>query len=426
MSLSRKPKVLVITGPTNVGKSSLALSIAKTHHGEIITADSVQVYRGLDIGSNKASEEERDEVVHHLLDIVGADDGFSAGEFLDYVKKAIGDVCRKGCLPVVVGGTMMYLRWLVRGRPEVPKVVDGDVKERVGRMLGECGGVWEKGVGLLRVRDEKRAGEILVNDWYRLRRALEVVESEGVGIGMMPRVGASTGDGVERRRNEWDLRLVFLWRDKWDLYRGIDLRCEQMLIGSKGWGLIEEVGKLLETHQIRLERDGPGRAIGYRQTIEYLANRANVALCSTKRNEEMNGAREEEVNAFRDFVHTFMGATRRYAKQQISWFRKDPDFFWVRAGNTETVNRIVKMSEYEYASFVEKEQQDQQEMRKSIIEQGRQMKLFISEKSLLKDNSDCERELVERAEAVAQRLASELGQSGLDVLTEKVRLLSCV
>lgn len=122
-----RPKVIVITGPTAVGKSNLALTLCRNASqsvtGEIITVDSVQVYRALDIGSNKPSKEEQAEVPHHLLDVLepNAPEAFTAGDFVRKAEEAIDDALARGRIPVVVGGTSMYTQWLVQGRPDAPK-----------------------------------------------------------------------------------------------------------------------------------------------------------------------------------------------------------------------------------------------------------------------------------------------------------------
>jgi len=122
-----RPKVIVVTGPTAVGKSNLALTLCRdatqAAAGEIISVDSVQVYRGLDIGSNKPSREEQAEVPHHLLDVLEANapEAFTAGDFVRKAEEAINDVLARGKVPVVVGGTSMYTQWLVQGRPDAPK-----------------------------------------------------------------------------------------------------------------------------------------------------------------------------------------------------------------------------------------------------------------------------------------------------------------
>jgi tRNA dimethylallyltransferase len=117
----KKSKVIVISGPTGAGKSRLALEVARRLGGEIVSADSVQVYHGLDVGSAKPSAEERSLVPHHLIDIVHPSEDYSAGTFFDDARRATQDVLDRGCVPVVAGGTGLYLRWFMYGKPDVPR-----------------------------------------------------------------------------------------------------------------------------------------------------------------------------------------------------------------------------------------------------------------------------------------------------------------
>jgi tRNA dimethylallyltransferase len=113
--------IIVIAGPTGVGKSDVAIRLCKRLNGEIISADSVQVYRGLDIGSNKASAQEQKDTRHHLLDVYAPDEDCAAGQFYDKAMDAIADINNRGKVAVVVGGTMMYIKWLINGKPNAPK-----------------------------------------------------------------------------------------------------------------------------------------------------------------------------------------------------------------------------------------------------------------------------------------------------------------
>lgn len=165
-----RPEVIVVTGPTAIGKSNLALTLCRdttsthpTGMGEIISVDSVQVYRGLDIGSNKPSLAERAEIPHHLLDVLDANspEAFTAGDFVRKAEMAIDDVLARGKVPVVVGGTSMYTQWLVQGRPDAPRS-DPRVELQARGMLApfQASGDWE--VGFITIRWEKKRGICLV------------------------------------------------------------------------------------------------------------------------------------------------------------------------------------------------------------------------------------------------------------------------
>ena len=155
--MSPPPKVLVLAGPTAVGKSALALRLCEQLPGELISIDSVQVYRGLQIGSAKPSEEERRRVRHHLLDIRDPADEYTAGSFYRDALHSVQDVLSRGKTPVLVGGTMMYTRWLAHGRPSAPKS-DPEVAERARQRLEpfEAAGDWEAGLAVLTELDAAR------------------------------------------------------------------------------------------------------------------------------------------------------------------------------------------------------------------------------------------------------------------------------
>jgi tRNA dimethylallyltransferase len=155
--MSPPPKVLILAGPTAVGKSALALRLCEQLPGELISVDSVQVYRGLQIGSAKPSEEERRRVRHHLLDIRDPADEYTAGSFYRDALHSVQDVLSRGKTPVLVGGTMMYTRWLAHGRPSAPKS-DPEVAERARQRLEpfEAAGDWEAGLAVLTELDAAR------------------------------------------------------------------------------------------------------------------------------------------------------------------------------------------------------------------------------------------------------------------------------
>lgn len=212
-------RVLVLTGPTSVGKSSTALSLCALLNGEVISADSVQLYRQLDIGSNKATIDERARVPHHLLDVVDPDmeDTYSAGDFFRAARAATADVLARAQLPVVVGGTMMYVRWYLHGPPATPKAAP-DARQKATELIADAqvANDWDAAIAVLQERDPVRAARLNRNDWYRLVRALEVFHTSG-GVPMtdMPLIGAapqaefvitstttSTDNTNERRQQE--------------------------------------------------------------------------------------------------------------------------------------------------------------------------------------------------------------------------------
>lgn len=303
-------RVVVLAGPTAVGKSALALRLCDVLQGEIVSVDSVQVYRGLQIGAAKPSAEEQARVPHHLLDLQDPDEEYTAGAFYKDALQTVEKILARGRLPVLVGGTSMYMRWLARGRPEAPKA-DPVLNEQVRDMLEpmEAANDWTRGLAELTKLDPARAEQLSRNDWYRLQRAIVVARqtaTTAADLGPPP-----DPDGLDALRESLDMRCFFLCAPREPLCRRIDQRCDAML----QQGLLEETtSELLRGHL--LPSSPAGRAIGYRQTLQYL----------TRRDWKKNDA-----SSLREYITLFTGATRKYAREQTKWFRNEPSFQFVPA-----------------------------------------------------------------------------------------------
>lgn len=422
-----RASILVIAGPTAVGKSALALKLARSMGAEIVSADSVQVFRGLDVGANKASVAERASVPHHLLDIADPRDAFSAGDFFRAARGACEDILSRGNVPIVVGGTMMYVRWLIHGRPATPPAT-ARVKAAIEAEVARLGGDWDAGVAILAERDPKRAAALTVNDWYRLKRALEVVETTGVAMTDMPLQGGAPNTANDPRELDYDFRCVFLYDDRANINRRIDARCEQMILPRSGpasdarcfdpeKSVLTEVANLLKARAFVAETS-PVRAIGYRQTIAYLIERALAVVHgdslidakSSQVSEMVDCAltmQRDPAEAFRDYVAEFQKATRGYAKQQISWYRKEETFRWVKAGPGayDAIRAMLDLSENEYRVFREVSALEQRDARNIMIQQGRDMKTYITRKEVLQEGSTAEQIAIALAERQALDMA---------------------
>ncbi|CAN8066928.1 unnamed protein product [Agarophyton chilense] len=426
VSLSR-PKVLVIAGPTAVGKSAAALKLCQQLQGEIISADSVQLYKCLNVGANKATEEERALVPHHLIDIADpAHDDFTAGDFFRAAREKVDQVMKRGHLPVVVGGTMMYVRWLVYGRPATPPV-DENVKNRVKEALSRVHDDWEAGLALLAKLDPKRAAALSRNDWYRLGRALEIVESTGTPMTDMPLRGGAPRTQYSSDALDYDFRCVFLYDDRIPLNRRIDARCEEMILPPENGtvekqgecfvkdSILTEVSYLLLSRELRIVPPSPAFAIGYRQTIAYLTKRAlEKQRCESPEAENAGeGANpsSDAIAAFRSFLEGFQSATRGYAKEQLKWFRREKLFHWIKTGSNveESLRNILCADEIEYEQFRREHESDQIEKREDCIEQGKDMKRYATEKKWLIHGSIAEKTAILSAERCALELADSLG-----------------
>ncbi len=288
----KKPKVVAIVGPTATGKTPLALSLALKFRGEIISADSVQVYRGLDIGTAKPSMEERGLVPHHLIDILDPDEEYSAALFRSHADGIIRRLHLEGTAPFVAGGTGLYLKVLSRGLFHGPGENPG-LRSSL-RRRAEA----EGGDGLhreLEVVDPTAAARIHPHDIFRVIRALEVCAQSQKPI--------SQFQGEHGfRENPYSVLKIGLLHEREELYARIDSRVENMV--EMGW--VEEVRSLLSrgySPNLRCMR-----SLGYRHIVSYLRGEIDLprAVLWTKRD------------------------TRRYAKRQITWFHGDPEIRWFR------------------------------------------------------------------------------------------------
>jgi tRNA dimethylallyltransferase len=315
---------LVLAGPTAVGKSRVAARLAECCQGEVISADSVQAYRGLDVGSGTPSAEERRGVPHHLLSVLDpiSREFWSASNFLARASSLLPSISRAGNTPIVAGGTGFYLQWLLRGSPGAPAPsasTEYAVRERIERAnrsaeLSEHADAWDLSLQELSDAGDPSASTLLHrNDWYRLQRRLAIVLESGLPAETF---GHNLGYGTQPPE-DISFRCFVLYKPRVELYRSIDERCE----------LIVRDGLLSES--LWLLRNGlqPGdspatRAIGYRQAMEFLqwaSQRPPEHACTT--------------SDILEFVQRFQRESRNYAKRQLNWFRSKhaSEFQWIDA-----------------------------------------------------------------------------------------------
>lgn len=289
-----KPSVIVVTGPTACGKSKFALALARQLGGELINADSVQVYRGFDIGSAKPPAEEMSVVPHHLFSVISPDVRFDAGAFLRMAAEMIAQVSSRGNVPVIVGGTGFYIRSLLCGLAPVEQISD-EAKAALARREEEITGKGEDraelGAGLhkwLSELDDETAGGLAPADIQRIRRALLVKLSTGQGLAAL--------QGKHRHgENNFRALLIVIIPQRDRLYRAIEMRVQEML----SRGLIEEVKNLRQLYPLNSH---PFGAIGYRHVNQFLEGQIDLP--------------EMEMLVKRD--------TRRFAKRQMTWWRNQP------------------------------------------------------------------------------------------------------
>jgi len=285
--MEQKIKVLVIAGPTGSGKSELAVRIAERIGGEIVNADSMQVYRGMDIGTAKPSADLLARAPHHLLDIVSPYQNFSASDFREAAAAAIADIDRRGKKPVVVGGTGLYIRALLEGLVDSP-TGDPELRKRFAELPGE------ELLGRLAAVDPETAARLHPNDRVRIIRALEVFSQTGRPISGFRSEHAFSGDYYQA------LKLA-IRVERQELYRRVDRRVEQMMAD----GLLAEVRSLLASGYHREMKSM--RSIGYKELSAHLAGEITLDQA----------------------VELIKRDTRRYAKRQMTWFTKENEIYWL-------------------------------------------------------------------------------------------------
>jgi tRNA dimethylallyltransferase len=299
-----RPRVIVICGPTAVGKTAAGIEVARAVGGEIVGADSMQVYRYMDIGTAKPTAAEQAAVRHHLIDVVDPDEPFDAADYMALGRQALSQLLRRGKTPVVVGGTGLYIKALLYGlfRSDAR---DPAVRARL-RAEAESQGAAALHARLIQC-DPPTAGRLHPNDTVRILRALEVFEVTGRPISALQR---------EHRFGDAPFHALKmgLSLDRETIYRRIDRRVEAMI----ATGLEEEVRMLLARgYGPHLK---PMQSIGYSHMAAFIAGAVNRAEC----------------------IRTVQRDTRRFAKRQLTWFRADPDIRWMSPDRTADLIRMSK------------------------------------------------------------------------------------
>ena len=290
-------KLVVIAGPTGAGKSEVALHLAKATGGEIVNYDSVQIYRGFDIGSAKPSPAIRASVPHHLYDMIDATEEFNAADYARVARAACEEIAARGKLPILAGGTFFYLRALLSGLPEMPGR-HHDVRRRIRGIAERRRGPGRLHRWLTRV-DPATAARTAPGDRHRVERALEVWVSSGRPISASDRPAADSPEFAP------SLKLA-LQIDRQTLVSRLEQRVEDMYRN----GLVEETRELLG----RFPREArPFSSIGYREAVAVIDGTSGLtaAIAETKRR------------------------TRAYSKRQMTWLRSERNVQWVDASNRE-------------------------------------------------------------------------------------------
>ncbi len=290
----KKKRIIVIAGPTSVGKTKLALTIGQILEGEIISADSMQVYKGMDIGTAKATLEERKKVFHHLVDVCEISQNYNVVSYYNEAYQAIKKVLLKNKVPIICGGSGFYLHALLYGPPQGPPS-EPKVRQKLEELVEKIGveSLYER----LQLLDPKYAATISEKDKHKVVRALEIITLTGHPVSNFPKT-----DKIQQ--GDYDFRLWFISMPKERLYSRVEMRCDEMIKR----GFIEEV-KELEKKGLRRNYTA-SQAIGYRQCLEYLQT-------------------DQSERAKEKFILEFKKASRHYVKRQFTWFKKEPHFRWL-------------------------------------------------------------------------------------------------
>ena len=290
------PKILVICGPTASGKTALAVELALRHHGEVVSADSMQIYRRMDIGTAKPTREEMRGVPHHMLDVADPEEDFSVARYVDMAAKCVDDILSRGKLPILAGGTGLYIDSLLSGRTFAPFQPDSPLRGQLEEQLRREGGAAM--LSRLAQVDPDSAARLHPNDEKRIVRALEVYQSTGKTI---TQHNLET-QAIPPRYDALTLALAFERRE--DMWSRIDRRVDQMM----DQGLVAEVQGLLDS--------GVPAKCTAMQAIDY----KEMAAALLSGGDVRSAAEEIQLRS------------RQYAKRQLTWFKRNKAARWLLWG----------------------------------------------------------------------------------------------
>ncbi len=286
-----KSKVIVICGPTASGKTGLSIELAKRIGGEIVSADSMQIYKDMNIGTAKVTMEEMQGIKHYLIDFISPEQRYSVADFKKDAENAIAKILENGKVPIVVGGTGLYINSLIYGIEYQDIKIDMNYRNELEKIAQEKGldYLYEKAVEI----DSQAMKTISRNDRKRIMRVLEIYKQTGK---------TKTQQDIDSRKNgiKYDYKVFAINMDREKLYERINLRVDKML----EQGLIDEVKNMLKKYA---EMPTAMQGLGYKEVVQYLDN---------------------EIT-YEEMVEKIKMESRRYAKRQLTWFRKNKDIIWL-------------------------------------------------------------------------------------------------
>jgi len=312
-----KPKVIAIVGPTASGKTSLSIELAKRINGEIVSCDSMQIYKDMTIGTAKPTSEEMQGIKHYLIDCVSPNERYSVSEYKKQATTALEDILKKGKVPIIVGGTGLYLDSLVLGIDYQEIKYDEKYRNELQSIAST-----EQGLENLYIKakeiDPEAIKIISKNDKKRIIRILEIYNATGKN---------KTEQNIESLKNgvNYDFEVFAINWDRETLYNRINLRVDLMI----EQGLIEEVVNLKKKYN---EFPTAMQGLGYKEVVEYL----------------------EGILTKEEMIEKIKMQTRRYAKRQLTWFRKNKDTVWLKGEDGIEKNIKIIISRYKSGKKKEK------------------------------------------------------------------------
>lgn len=298
-----KQPLIVICGPTASGKTALSIALAKTIGCEVVSCDSMQIYKGMTVATAKPTPEEMDGVPHHLIDFLDPSDSFSVADYVLLAHKTIEDIGNRGMIPLVCGGTGLYINSLVDNVTFDDSCSSTELREELLELAKEKGNGYL--FEMLRKFDPESAERFHENNLTRIIRAIEVYKTTGKTISEFNRISKDKG-------SPYDTVMIGInYRDRQKLYDRINLRVDMMLQN----GLLEEAGEVLSNDELKTSF----QAIGYKELTPYFSGEATLEECIDKLKME----------------------SRRYAKRQLTWFRRDERINWIYADECSSFEEVV-------------------------------------------------------------------------------------
>ncbi len=304
MTENKKIPLLVIVGPTASGKTALAVELAKLLDGEIVSADSMQIYKSMPIAAAVPSADERQGIAHHLMEFLDAGDEFSVADYVNLARKTILDIHKRKKLPILVGGTGLYVNSIVDNIEYIEQPSDPLLREKLEREFEELGG--EEMLRRLREFDLQTAERLHANNRRRIIRAFEVYLQSGKTM-------TEQNELSRKNPSPYDVTMIGItFEDRAKLYERINLRVDKMV----ELGLLEEA-----KNNYLLEKRGAGQAIGHKELAPYFRDEISLS----------------------DALENLKRETRRYAKRQLTWFCRDSRINWIYADREDALESAKKI-----------------------------------------------------------------------------------